>query len=70
MAARVHTVGPPFLPPRSAPASHLSLRLRECPGAQAEVDGEIVGVGAHSGGQSAGTSGVAALVWANRILKV
>ena len=70
MAARVHTVGPAFLAPRSAPPSRCSLRLHECAGVQAEVDGEIVGVGAHSGGQSAGTSGVAALVWANRILKV
>ena len=49
MAARVHTVGPAFLAPRSAPPSCCSLRLHECAGVQAEVDGEIVGVGAHRG---------------------
>ena len=45
MAARVHTVGPAFLAPRSAPRSRCSLRLHECAGVQVEVDGEIVGIG-------------------------
>ena len=59
----------PYRPyrPRPPPPSRCFLMLRECTGVQAEVDGDIVGVG---GGQSAGTSGVAALVWANRISKV
>ena len=50
------------LRPRPPPHSRCSMMIRKCPGLQAEVDGEIVGI--------AGTSGEAARVWANRISKV